>query len=106
MDEKRPGKRYSYEKLQYHFRKMADEANLVDDNGKRIQFESHMYRRTYGKSLADMQIDDLTISKLLGHRGTKTVSKYRKMSSTVLADETMNMRKEIDRILSGLASKW
>lgn len=106
MDENRPGKRYSYDKLQYHFRKMADEVNLVDDNGNRIQFESHMYRRTYGKALVDKQIDDLTISKLLGHRGTKTVSKYRKMSSAVLAEETKDMRKEMDRILSELASKW
>ena len=79
---------------------------LVDDNGNRIQFESHMYRRTYGKALVDKQIDDLTISKLLGHRGTKTVSKYRKMSSAVLAEETKDMRKEMDRILSELASKW
>ena len=53
-----------------------------------------------------MHVDDYTISRLLGHANTSSVKYYRKMSNTVLEQETREMREALDVILLEIIRRW
>lgn len=90
--DKDPSKPFQYGALYYRLQCMIIDNDLRDDHGQLFTVGTHLFRKTYGKRLCDMGLSDAVIAKLLGHNGTSSVKHYRRMSSTVLADSTYNMR--------------
>jgi len=85
---------------------MIRELDLRDDYGELFNFESHMFRHSYGQRLTEMHLEDETIAQMLGQRGLQTVHCYRRMGDKVLADETREMRSIMDDILSEMIKEW
>lgn len=77
MDTERP---LQYNTIQNKVMEMIQKENLRDDNGELFGFGTHMFRHVYGIKLTEMHLDDWTIARLLGHKSTKNVKYYTKMS--------------------------
>ena len=103
---KNPNKPFQYSMIQYQVMVMIAKEDLRDDQGERFGFNTHLYRHTYGRKLTEMHVDDYTISRLLGHANTSSVKYYRKMSNTVLEEETREMREALDVILLEIIRRW
>ncbi len=92
VSDKDPSKPFQYGALYYRLQCMIIENDLRDDHGELFTVGTHLFRKTYGKRLCDMGLDDTIIAKLLGHSGTSSVKHYRRMSSIVLAEGTKDLR--------------
>ena len=53
-----------------------------------------------------MHVDDVTISKLLGHANTSSVRHYRKIGNEMLSQETKKMRDAMDDVLKDIMGDW
>ena len=51
-------------------------------------------------------VDDWTISKLIGHKNVKTVKYYRKMSNQSMADETREARNYMSNVILANLDGW
>lgn len=106
VDEKDTSRPLQYTTIKHKVLGLIRKENLRDDEGNPFTFGTHMFRRSYGVKLTEMHLDDWTIAKLLGHKGTHVVMQYRKMSNQVLADETRKARAEQTRILLANIDGW
>ena len=96
----------TYSRIYYQIASMIHEKNLRDDNGNLFGVGTHMFRHNYGRKLTEMHVDDLTISKLLGHADMQTVSNYRRLSNEQLAAESLEMRQSMDTLLKEIIGGW
>lgn len=101
-----PTKPMQYSRLQYHLKKLIVENDLRDDRGNLFTMKTHIFRRTFGRNLCDMGLDDTVISKLLGHHGTSAVKYYRQMSNKALATATNNHMSQKDEKIRNLKGEW
>lgn len=106
MNASNPSRPLQYETIRSRVLDMIRTENLVDDNGQLFGFRSHMYRHYFGVKLTEMHVDDWTISKMLGHKGIRSVKFYRKMSNQRLADETRPGREYISEIMKQCLWGW
>lgn len=106
VDEKDTSRPLQYMTIKHKVLSLIQKEKLRDDEGKLFKFGTHMFRRNYGVKLTEMHLDDWTIAKLLGHKGTHAVMHYRKMSNQILADETRKARAEQTRILLANIGGW
>lgn len=95
-----------YEKIKYSIMTMVREKQLCDDEGELFGVGTHMFRHSYGRKLAEMNVDDQTIAKLLGHANTSCVKYYRKYGDQALASATREARKTMDEILDAFIEEW
>lgn len=95
-----------YGKIQYQLMAMIREEDLRDDRGELFGVGTHTFRRSYGKRLTEMHVDDHTIAKLLGHSNTNTVQRYRKFGDRALAEETRETRAAMDEVLAQITKEW
>ena len=90
----------------YHLRKMVIDNDLKDDRGETFIIDTHLFRHSYGKRLAEMEVDDITVAKLLGHSGTKSVHHYRKLSNKYMAEKAKPVLDELDEVLNKYTKGW
>lgn len=105
-DENDPDKPLRYGTLQNKVVQMIMDEDLRDDQGELFGFGTHMFRHYYGVKLTELHIDDWTIAKLLGHKNTKNVKFYRKMSNQIMADETRQVRDYMSDIIKQSLEGW
>lgn len=105
-DENDPDKPLPYGTLQNKVVQMIMDEDLRDDQGELFGFGTHMFRHYYGVKLTELHIDDWTIAKLLGHKNTKNVKFYRKMSNQIMADETRQVRDYMSDIIKQSLEGW
>lgn len=101
-----PTKPYQYGMIQNQIMTMIRQEDIRDDNGELLKFGTHIFRHCYGKKLTEMHVDDWLIAKLLGHKTTQSVPYYRRIGNKMMADETRNVRKEMDKILLEILEGW
>lgn len=106
VDEKDTSRPLKYGTIKNKVLRLIYQEGLKDDNGKPFNFNTHMFRRSYGVKLTEMHLDDWTIAKLLGHSNINSVKHYRKMSNQILADETRRAREMQTRILLENLTGW
>lgn len=106
VNEKNPADAMQYGRVQYQIMAMITKNNLTDDNGERFGVGTHIFRHCYGKKLTEMHVDDVTISKLLGHANTSSVRHYRKIGNEMLSQETKQMRDAMDDVLKDIMGDW
>lgn len=104
--DKDPSKPMRYGKIQYQIMAMVQEKQLRDDEGKLFGVGTHTFRHSYGRKLTEMNVDDQTIAKLLGHANTSSVKYYRRYGNQALADSTRDVRKSMDEVLSAFVEEW
>lgn len=104
--DKDPTQPMRYGKIQYRIMAMVQEKQLCDDEGNLFGVGTHTFRHSYGRKLTEMNVDDQTIAKLLGHANTSSVKYYRKYGNQALADVTRDVRKSMDEILGALVEEW
>ena len=86
--DKDPKSPLPYKTVYYRLQVLIYTHDLKDDHGNPLTAGTHIFRRTYGKKLCDLNLDDVTIASVIGHHGTGSVANYRRMSSKVLAANT------------------
>lgn len=96
----------SYSILRDRIIKVIFENDLRDDNGQLFGVSTHFFRHAFGKRLTEQHIDDLTISKLLGHSSTSSVKYYRQISNRKLAEETKIVREHMDDVIEEIIKEW
>lgn len=106
VSEKHPDQPYQYSMIQYQVMSLIREYDLRDDHGKLFGFNTHMFRHTYGRKLAEMGVDDQIIAKLLGQKGTSNVNNYRQLGDQAKERETRTMRKNTDEKLKNVFERW
>lgn len=106
VNEKDPTKPISYGAVSYRLRCMILENDLRDDRGELFTIGTHIFRKTYGRRLCDLGLDDSVIAKLLGHSSTSSVKYYRRMTSSVLASGTESLRKEKNEMINKYKGGW
>ena len=106
VNDKDPSKPFSYNAMFYRVQCMIMENDLRDDHGELFTVSTHLFRKTYGKRLCDMGLDDSVIAKLLGHSNTSSVRHYRRMTSVPLAEGTKNLREEKDKTINKYKGGW
>lgn len=106
VNEKNPTDAMQYGRIQYQIMAMIIKNNLTDDNGERFGVGTHIFRHCYGKKLTEMHVDDVTISKLLGHANTSSVRHYRKIGNEMLSLETKQMREAMDDVIKDIMGDW
>ncbi|MDO4170574.1 MAG: tyrosine-type recombinase/integrase [Lachnospiraceae bacterium] len=96
----------TYATIQYQLMAMIREQDLRDDHGNLFGVGTHIWRYTYGKKLTELNVDDLTIAKLLGHANISCVKYYRKMGDIKLEKDTREAREAMDKILRDITKEW
>ena len=104
--DKDPVQPMRYGKIQYQVMAMVQKEQLRDDEGYLFGVGTHTFRHSYGRKLTEMNVDDQTIAKLLGHANTSSVKYYRKYGNQALADATREVRKNMDDILGAFVEEW
>ncbi|HJB29068.1 MAG TPA: tyrosine-type recombinase/integrase, partial [Candidatus Blautia faecavium] len=97
---------HQYGMIQNQIMTMIRQEDIRDDNGELLKFGTHIFRHCYGKKLTEMHVDDWLIAKLLGHKTTQSVPYYRRIGNKMMADETRNVRIEMDKILLEILEGW
>ena len=85
--------------IQYRINSMIRDEGLYDDCGNVFEFKTHKFRHTYGIKHAELDIDDKHIADLLGHKDTRSVHYYRRVRNRKLAEETREIRDEMNEII-------
>ena len=106
VNDKDPRKPLTYGAMFYRVQCMIIENDLRDDRGELFTVSTHLFRKTYGKRLCDMGLDDSIIAKLLGHANTSSIKYYRRMTSVPLAEGTKKLRDEKDKTISKYKGGW
>ena len=106
VNDKQPDIPMQYGRIQYQLMAMIQKNDLRDDKGELFGVGTHIWRHCYGKRLTEMHIDDATVAKLLGHANTSSLKYYRRIGTQMLADETREMRENMDSILKGIINEW
>lgn len=106
VDEDNPSRPLQYTTIKQKVLTMIRDENLLDDEGKRFSFNTHMYRHYYGVKLTELHIDDWTLAKMLGHTRLGSVANYRKMSNQLMADETRAVRDLMTKIIYENIDGW
>lgn len=106
VNKKNPALPLSYNSLKHSIEKMIKLNDIRDDHGELLFFGTHVFRRYYGKRLTEMHVDDLTISKLLGHSDLQSVNRYRRMGDSQIAEETRPFRDYMDIIIEEISAGW
>jgi len=106
VNDKDPSKPLTYGAMFYRVQCMIIENDLRDDRGELFTVSTHLFRKTYGKRLCDMGLDDSIIAKLLGHANTSSIKHYRRMTSVPLAEGTKKLRDEKDKTISKYKGGW
>lgn len=84
-----------YQKVSDAWRQWVYTYNLRDDHGRPFAVGTHTFRRTYGKTLADLGYDDLMIAQMLGHSSLSSVRSYRAIENRKISQATKKRRNEI-----------
>ena len=92
--------------LRGRIKKIITDCDLRDDTGQLFGVRTHFLRHAYGRRLAELGFDDVTIAQLLGHRSLGAVQNYRKLSKEHLAEETKVFRDNKDEILKRIVGGW
>lgn len=79
---------------------LINENDIRNDNGELMGFDTHIFRHTYGLKFAELHLDDAQIAHLLGHRGSRTVYRYRRVNVQFLKNEIMELSETMETILS------
>lgn len=103
---KNPELPLSYNSLKYWTEEMIRQNDIKDDFGNPLFFGTHVFRRYYGKRLTELHMDDVTISKLLGHRDTQSVNRYRRMGNKQIAEETKPFRNYMNKVIKEISAGW
>lgn len=106
VQDKEPDKPMPYGTMFYRVQCMIIENDLRDDHGELFTVSTHLFRKTYGKRLCDMGLDDAVIAKLLGHANTSSVKHYRRMTSSVLAKGTEEFRANKGKTINKYKGGW
>ncbi|HBV81636.1 MAG TPA: recombinase [Lachnospiraceae bacterium] len=106
VNKKNPEKPMQYGQIQYQLMAMITKNNLTDDDGKRFNVGTHIFRHCFGKKLTEMNVDDVIIAKLLGHANTSSIGCYRKVGNEMLCRETRDMRSNMDEMLKDILKEW
>lgn len=106
VDEDNPSRPLQYTTIKQKVLTMIRDENLLDDEGKRFSFNTHMYRHYYGVKLTELHIDDWTLAKMLGHTRLGSVANYRKISNQLMADETRAVRDLMTKIIYENIDGW
>lgn len=101
-----PNRPMPYATLRDRIKKIIIDCDLRDDTGQLFGVRTHFLRHAYGRRLAELGFDDVTIAQLLGHRSLGAVQSYRKLSKEHLAVETKVFRDNKDQILKRLVGGW
>ena len=104
--ERDPERPMSYGTLRGRIKKIIAEYDLRDDTGQLFGVRTHFLRHAYGRRLAELGFDDVTIAQLLGHRSLSSVKNYRKLRKEYLAVETQAFRDRKDEILKNVVEGW
>lgn len=106
VSDKEPDKPMQYSRIQYQIMAMVTKNDLKDDTGERFGVGTHIWRHSYGKKLTELHVDDITISKLMGHANTSSLKHYRKVGNEMMSKETQKMRESMDELLTNIISEW
>lgn len=101
-----PNRPMPYGTLRGRIKKIIIDCDLRDDTGQLFGVRTHFLRHAYGRRLAELGFDDVTIAQLLGHRSLGAVQNYRKLSKEHLAEETKVFRDNKDEILKRIVGGW
>lgn len=101
-----PNRPMPYATLRDRIKKIIIDCDLRDDTGQLFGVRTHFLRHAYGRRLAELGFDDVTIAQLLGHRSLGAVQNYRKLSKEHLAVETKIFRDNKDEILKRIIGGW
>lgn len=101
-----PSRPMPYATLRGRIKKIITDCDLRDDTGQLFGVRTHFLRHAYGRRLAELGFDDVTIAQLLGHRSLGAVQNYRKLSKEHLAEETKVFRDNRDEILKRIVGGW
>lgn len=101
-----PSRPMPYATLRGRIKKIITDCDLRDDTGQLFGVRTHFLRHAYGRRLAELGFDDVTIAQLLGHRSLGAVQNYRKLSKEHLAEETKVFRDNKDEILKRIVGGW
>lgn len=101
-----PSRPMTYATLRGRIKKIITDCDLRDDTGQLFGVRTHFLRHAYGRRLAELGFDDVTIAQLLGHRSLGAVQNYRKLSKEHLAEETKVFRDNKDEILKRIVGGW
>ena len=101
-----PNRPMPYATLRDRIKKIIIDCDLRDDTGQLFGVRTHFLRHAYGRRLAELGFDDVTIAQLLGHRSLGAVQNYRKLSKEHLAVETKVFRDNKDEILKRIVGGW
>ena len=101
-----PSRPMPYGTLRGRIKKIIIDYDLRDDTGQLFGVRTHFLRHAYGRRLAELGFDDVTIAQLLGHRSLGAVQNYRRLSKEHLAEETKVFRDNKDEILKRIIGGW
>ena len=82
------------------------ENDVRDDQGELFGVGTHLFRHRYGMKLAEMGLDDYSISRLLGHKGVRSVVNYRRVSGKIMAEKLAGIQKDMNEELKNLMLRW
>lgn len=101
-----PNEPYQYAMIQSKIMIMIMQNKIKDDNGELLKFGTHIFRACYGKKLTEMHVEDWIIARLLGHKTLRSVHHYRRIGNKIMADETREVRENMDMILLDVIKGW
>ena len=106
VNDRNPSEPMKYDYLQYHLMAMIRESDLCDDEGNPFGVWTHRFRHSFARRTTEMHVDDITIARLLGQRGSGAVRYYRTFGSQAMAEETREIRRSMDDILFAVSKEW
>ncbi|MGE7871615.1 tyrosine-type recombinase/integrase [Bacillus paramycoides] len=75
----RKGKPYGQRWVQDQLNILAEQKNIVDENGKLFYFKLHQFRHTYAVKMLNGGADILTVQELLAHASPEMTMRYAKL---------------------------
>ncbi len=99
-------KPYNYSTLKHKLTALILENDVRDDQGELFGVGTHLFRHRYGMKLAEMGLDDYSISRLLGHKGVRSVVNYRRVSGKIMAEKLAGIQKDMNEELKNLMLRW
>ena len=106
VTEDNPAEPMQYSRVQYQIMAMIAKKDLRNDAGELFGVGTHLFRHNYGKTLTEAGVDDITCAKLLGHADTHSLRYYRGTTKDRMAEETLNVRKIFNDVISETVKEW
>ena len=66
---------------------LAEEYNILDDDGKLWKFHTHQFRHTVGTRMINTNVPQTIVQKYLGHKSPEMTSKYAHIHNSTLKKE-------------------